>query len=232
MIVAIHQPNLFPWLGFFDKMRQADLFVLLDCVPFIRRGYQHRVHLKTPSGPRWLTVPVIKRNLFGQITKDVTINHDEHWQHDHRRSFEILYRRATFFDEYMAQLGKLYERHDDRLVEFTIPGIMWLRERLSIDTEIVRASRLNVTGVRSELLLALVQAVGGTVYLSGPSGRQYLETDLFDAAGIGVLWHKLSPFEYDQLYPPFASGLSTLDYLFNVGAAPWWQEKEERVNSR
>lgn len=39
MIVAIHQPNFLPWLGYFYKMLMADIFVFLDCVPFSKGGY-------------------------------------------------------------------------------------------------------------------------------------------------------------------------------------------------
>ena len=50
MIVSIHQPNLWPWLGFFDKMAASDLFILLDTVPFTKGGFQNRVQLKGPMG--------------------------------------------------------------------------------------------------------------------------------------------------------------------------------------
>ena len=57
MIVGIHQPNFFPWLGFFDKMVHCDVFILLDDVQFIKRGYQNRVQLKYPTGSNWFTLP-------------------------------------------------------------------------------------------------------------------------------------------------------------------------------
>src|SRR5207237_5691820 len=62
MIVSAHQPNFMPWLGFFDKMRKADLFVLVDHVQFERQNYQNRTRIKTGEGPRWLTVPVNQRS--------------------------------------------------------------------------------------------------------------------------------------------------------------------------
>jgi hypothetical protein len=80
--VAAHQPNLFPWLGFFDKMRDSDVFVLLDAVPFNRRGYQHRVRIGTPSGVQWLTLPVLKKGRYGEPTDQVRIDDSRPWRHD------------------------------------------------------------------------------------------------------------------------------------------------------
>ena len=37
-ICAIHQPNFFPWLGYFDKTVRADIFVLLDDVQYQKTG--------------------------------------------------------------------------------------------------------------------------------------------------------------------------------------------------
>ena len=34
MIVSIHQPMHFPYMGFFQKMEMSDLFILLDDVQF------------------------------------------------------------------------------------------------------------------------------------------------------------------------------------------------------
>jgi hypothetical protein len=59
MLVAIHQPNYFPWLGYLDRMAKADLFVVLDHVQFERRSYQNRIQILLEGEPRWLTVPVI-----------------------------------------------------------------------------------------------------------------------------------------------------------------------------
>jgi hypothetical protein len=59
MIVAIHQPQYLPWLGYFDKMLAADLFCYLDCVQFKKNEWQNRNRIKTAQGWQWLTVPVM-----------------------------------------------------------------------------------------------------------------------------------------------------------------------------
>ena len=58
MVVAIHQPEHLPWLGFFDKARQADLLILLDCVQFRKNYFQNRNRIRTEDGWCWITLPV------------------------------------------------------------------------------------------------------------------------------------------------------------------------------
>ena len=58
MIVAIHQPQYLPWLGYFGKMLQADIFCYLDTVQYKKNEWQNRNRIKTAQGWQWLTVPV------------------------------------------------------------------------------------------------------------------------------------------------------------------------------
>src|SRR5205809_6588550 len=58
MIVTIHQPNYLPYLGFFHKMANADLFVVYDTALYSKqRGLHNRNRINTPQGAQWLTVP-------------------------------------------------------------------------------------------------------------------------------------------------------------------------------
>ncbi|MBB6453304.1 hypothetical protein HNQ94_001752 [Salirhabdus euzebyi] len=223
MIVSIHQPNLFPWLGFFDKMAHSDMMILLDTVPFRKRSYQNRVKIKTPNGAQWLTVPVETKGKFAQLTKDVKVSDTINWKEDHQKMFQLFYSRSDHFDELFPQLESLYEEfHGDKLIDFTIPGIEWTKKQLGIETPLVTASSLGVNGKKSELLSDLVKSVGGTTYLSGPTGKDYLEHDIFAEKGIQVDYHSFSIFEYPQLFNAFEGGLSTIDYLFNVKRnTPW-----------
>ena len=94
-------------------------------------------------------------------------------------------------------------------------------DRLGIATRLVLASELDVSGSSTQLMINLTRAVGGDVYLSGPTGRKYLEPELFADAGVELRYHEFTPFEYPQLYGAFVPGLSCLDYLANVGFVPW-----------
>ena len=66
MKVAVHQPQYLPWLPYFLKIENADLFIFLDTVAFQKNGIQNRNKIKTAQGGQWLTVPV-RQNLGQKI---------------------------------------------------------------------------------------------------------------------------------------------------------------------
>lgn len=223
--VAIHQPNLFPWLGFFHKMSVVDVFVLLDGVPFNRRGYQHRVQIADPPGSRWLTLPVQKKGRYGERTDEVRIDETRPWRREHEGTLRHAYSKAPGFDRWFPEIVELYGTPAERMVEFTIPGIRWLMDRFGLDTDIVLASDLLRDDLRgSELLAALTLAANGDAYVSGPSGRDYLDEEVFTRNGVALEFTRYVSTAYPQFRQSgFVDGLSSLDLVFNVpDAVPGW----------
>lgn len=222
MIVAAHQPNFAPWLGFFDKARHADVLVLLDTVQFIKRGYQNRTRVKGPQGPQWLTVPVRSKGRYDQLTLDVEIDESTDWRRAHVRTLHGLFARAPHRDALLEVVESAYAQPvGPRLVDLNRVLISAVVERLDIATRLVWASELDVTGSSTRLMRDLTLAVGGDTYLSGPTGRTYLEPEILDEAGVALRYHRFDPFEYPQRFGTFTPGLSCFDYVANVGFEPW-----------
>ncbi|MFC5141937.1 WbqC family protein [Actinomycetospora rhizophila] len=228
MIVSAHQPNFVPWLGFFDKMAQSDVTVLLDSVQFIKRGYQNRARVKGPSGAQWLTVPVVTKGRYDQLTHHVEIDETQDWRQVHRRTLHGLLARTPHRDLVDELLEPVYgEGSPAMLAELNIALIREVAARLEIDTRIVLLSELDAPGSSSQLMLNLTRAAGGDVYLSGPTGRKYLEPGMFETAGIELRYHSFTPFEYAQPFGEFLPGLSCLDYVANVGFRSWRNQRED-----
>ena len=74
MIVAIHQPNYIPWLGFFYKIAKSDIFIFLDDVQYTKNSFINRNKIKTSQGSIWLTLPVRNKGRFGQLIREVELN--------------------------------------------------------------------------------------------------------------------------------------------------------------
>ncbi len=218
-VVAIHQPEFLPWLGFLNKLHQCDTFVLLDHVQFEKNYFQNRNRIRTatPHGWSWLTVPILTKGRFGQAICEVEMNESTDWRRKHLEAFRLHYAKAPAFEEYGPFLQAQYEKPWRRLTDFSMTLIEWIARSFGLERKILRSSEMGVGGARSRLLLSICEKVGATEYLSGISGRNYLETNLFEERGIRVRFQEFHHPVYRQCYEPFVPGLSSMDLLFNHG---------------
>ena len=219
MVVTIHQPEHLPWLGFFHKMMGADVFVLLDNVQFRKNYFQNRNRIRTPNGSQWLTVPLQKAPLDTNICDTVIGHGDGKWCRKAVRSVEQCYSKAQYFKDYFDDFTQIYQDPGRHLSEFNTRLIRFLMSALGIKREILMASEMGVGGKRGDLLLAICQVLEADIYLSGISGREYLDLERFAKAGIAVSFQEFHHPIYPQLYAPFAPCMSSLDLLFNCGPA-------------
>lgn len=107
--VAIVQSNYVPWKGYFDLIAAVDEFVLYDDMQYTRRDWRNRNRIKTPTGPQWLTVPVMVKGRFEQPIRDTRID-GTGWAERHWKALECSYRRAPAFAATAAWLEPLYWR--------------------------------------------------------------------------------------------------------------------------
>jgi len=219
MICGIHQPQTWPWLGFFAKIYQSDIFVFLDNVQFKKQEYQNRNKLKYGQQARWFTVPVI--HSFGQKINQVKINNRERWKHDHKQTLQTYYSKAEYFDKYYEEIKSIYDQNWELLYKFNLKTIYWLLEKLNISTKLYLASDLDTKQgegqAPAEKLINIVKKVDADTYLSGQGGQDYLNTDNFKKSDITLKFQNFEHPKYNQLNPRFISHLSTLDLLLNQG---------------
>lgn len=217
--IAIIQSAYIPWRGFFDLIGRCDEYVIFDSVQFARRHWHNRNCIKTAAGVQWLTIPVISKSRFDQPINEVEIA--EPWAEKHWRGIELAYKRAPFFKEISAFVQPLYEEAASKklLTDVNELFLRALSTHLGLRTKIVRDTAYPASGIKTERLLSICQAAGATTYLSGPSAKDYLREELFNAAGIEVEWMDYSGYPaYSQLHGPFIPTVSVLDTLFNTGA--------------
>ena len=217
MIVAIHQPNYAPWLGYFAKMARADVFVLLDDAQYTKNSYINRVQVDAGGAARWLTVPVSYR--FGDPIGRVRAA-NENWPRAHCDTLRTLYAGAPSFAAVWPWLAERYEALPALELSASNQALIAaLAERLGIRAKLCRASGLGAGAAKGDdRLIALVQACGtGAAYLSGRGGDKYQDPAKFAAAGVALAYNDFAHPTYDQGHEPFVSGLSILDALFRLG---------------
>lgn len=222
MLVAIHQPNFLPWLGYFDKLARADIFVLLDNVPLPKTGagYTNRVEIAASGRRHWLTVPTARAADARQSIDRARIVETGPWRRKLMTTIEQGYARAPAFAEIMPVVRRIFEHPGDRLAEFNIHAIRLIAGLVGLDaSRLRRASELESCGTATERLISLVRAVGGTAYLCGGGAGGYQEDEKFAAAGLRLRYQAFAHPVYPQGSAAFMPGLSIVDTLMNCGAA-------------
>lgn len=217
-VVAIHQPNFLPSLGYFDKIARADVFVLLDDVEFSKGSYTNRVRILVNGEPRWLTVPVDRSGGSSQPIAEVRIREDGGWRDKAVETIRHAYARAPHFDEAFAVVEPLLRTRTDRLAELNEAAIRELARRVAADgPELVRSSSLGAGGRATDRLVEIVLSVEGDAYLGGGGAGGYQEDEKFERAGIELLRQDFSHPDYPQAAEEPVHGLSAIDALMSCG---------------
>jgi len=215
--LSAHQPGYLPYPGTFAKIADCDVFVIFDDVQYERRGFTNRCQIKTKDGPQWLTVPVESKNHFSTKIKDVRIaNH--HWQRKHLRSIEIAYSKAPYFRDYYQGLADLLlDCEWSYLVDLCYNLTHWLCHCLDIDPPLDKASNYDLQGQKSDLVLDMCRQLDADEYIFGTNGRNYVDRESFENAGITPLFQTYRQQSYPQLHGDFVPNMSVIDMLFNCG---------------
>lgn len=216
-IVSIHQPEHLPWLGFFHKMRRADAFVLLDNVQFAKNYFQNRNRVLGTTGEyEWLTVPVLQQNRLSSTIRDARIADVGGWRRKYLGRFHRNYAKSPYYEMTSDILLSALSLKTKFLIDVNLEIISSIRTHLSVSTPLFMASDLDATGDKTDLLLSICQTLNAERYLSGPTGRTYLNMSTFFEAGINVDFHEFSESFLDQQMNtlPF---LSSIHYLAELG---------------
>lgn len=219
--VGILQPVYLPWLGYFEQMARTDHFVFLDDVQYTHQDWRNRNRIKTATGPTWLTVPIRRCPLHTPIC-EVEINDEHGWQRRHLRTIEQNYGKCRHFQPFFDDLASELRRAPRHLADLDCRLIHLLCRYLEIETPTSRASTISPSAQpaprdRQERLIDLCRHFGATRFYEGRSGRSYIDVDLFEEAGIEVVFQEYRHPSYRQAFGEFVSHQSAIDLVMNTG---------------
>lgn len=215
MIVSIHQPQFFPWLGYFEKIASSDVFVLLDDVQFKKNEWQNRNRIKTAGGPQWLTVPV--QYHFPEKIMEVKINNQVDWKKKHLHALEYNYSKAEYFNSVNPVISAIYDNNWDGISDLNTITIQKSMEILKINTPLIKSSELNMPGSSTERLVNICKHFKASSYIAGQGGKDYLDESLFIKENIKVVYQDFKHPVYKQCFGDFLSHMSIIDLLCNCG---------------
>ncbi len=220
-IVSIHQPHFLPWLGYFNKIQNSNLFIILDDVQFRKNYFQNRTQIKnTNAEPFWFTIPVNKASLETPINK-ITIS-EKHDLKKNTKQLEGFYQKTPFFKEYFPELKEILEKKYTHLSVLNYDLLLWALKILTIETTLKHSSEIlsNTIANPNDRLIALCKETNATHYIAGKGGKNYIDEQLFESNNIKIIWQEFDTLkiEYPQINGTFLPNLSFLDVLFNIGA--------------
>lgn len=217
--VVIHQPDFLPYLGFFQRLLVADVFVVLDTAQFVdgtSQSWMHRDKIKTPQGEKWLSLS-IKKPPRDTAIRDVMLSDAVDWRTGNLNLLQANYRKAPCFREIFPFVEQLYAFECERMMDFNLKSIEMLLALFDIKVPMVFASELDVQGRKNDLLVDILKKTAATHYLSGVGARAYFDPAPFMEANIEVVWQNFTHPIYPQLHGDFVPYLSSIDMLFNCG---------------
>ena len=230
MKVGIIQSNFLPWLGYFDFIRETDLFIIHDDLQYTKGDWRNRNKIKTPRGVEWITVPVHYRST-SQLIEETPVDYSSPWTRRMLNRIRESYRHAPCFEPYFSELSELLSQPAPSISDLDLRMIHWVCRNLEIGTPIRMSREYHPQGTKTERLIGILTQVQASTYLSGPAARAYLIPEMFEQAGIRLEYKQYNYPAYEQLYPPFELGVSVIDLLFMKGkdARFYLEHKEKEV---
>jgi len=214
----MHQPNYLPWIGLFSKIIQGDCFVIMDNLQYTKDGVIHRNKIRTNTGFGYLTIPINKD--FREVSINaVELPCDQKWKETHWQTIYRNYKKADFFQDYSEYFESLYKKDFRYLWMINVEIIRYLLKNFNINVEIIIGSSLNLNQnlKHTDMIIACMEKIGAKTYLSGPSGRNYMEFEKARRAGLTLRFSEFIHPVYKQRYPGFEPNISAIDLLFNMG---------------
>ena len=236
MRVTIHQPEFAPWLGFFHKASLADSLILLNDVQFRKNYFQNRNRIRNARGTSWITVPVERSSLSTKISEvRIAATTNPQWAQRIGSTVTQAYHQASYFESIFAEFSTHLMQAGDSLVDVNIPLLRWMLHEFGQTCKVLLSSSLAVNSTGSQRILDLCLAAGAETYVSGISGRDYLDLKEFERAGIRIEFQQFHHPVYNQLHSGFVPQISALEVLFLFGPSssqllqPNWPERLETV---
>lgn len=221
-IVAIHQPNYLPWLGYFFKLFLADTLLLYDTAEINKAGYTRRVKIRSKhneSADTWLTLPLNKFSDSARICDIEVFQPEESWE-KHKNLFYEHYHQAPFWKELEEMLQ--YHPATTRLSEFNAGLIKLIADQLNVEATIVYSSDLqsDIKGPEYNLFAAL--ELGASHYIRGKGEQVYGAAINWAEYGIAIAnldFPKLMSAEkvWQSKFPTWLPGLSIIDSIAYAG---------------
>ena len=217
MKIAIMQPYIFPYLGYFQLINAVDKFVFYDDVNYIKGGWINRNQILLNGNKNLFSIPLKNASSFQTISE--TLIHAELyliWKKKFLKSLEQSYRKAPFFDDVYHLIQHVFELDNKTITELCIESIKQVSTYLELKTVFETSSQQYATTKGMEKaarLISICQLNCTDTYINPSGGKELYQKEYFKENGIDLFFieNQLPP--YKQFNNDFVAGLSIIDVL-------------------
>lgn len=190
MKIAIMQPYFFPYEGYFDLIRKVDLFVFLDDVQYIRRGWVNRNKINA-AHPLYLTVPVQKASR-DTLIKDMKISGE--WVTKHLETFKHVFGQKVVSNKVFQYYQSLAEQDD--LCPMLCNSVKWMSKHLGISGKFDYSHNYPSIQKGKERILELCKILKADQYFNLPGGIKLYDPVEFQQRDIDLKFLDTSHFDH------------------------------------
>ena len=214
MRVAIMQPYLFPYLGYFQLMDAVDCFVFFDDAQYMKGGWINRNRILLGGAPRWWTYPVIREDYTLPIRQR---RYDRSMETDVSfiGKIEAAYRGAPGRDQGVALVRSCFDNPENIVSRFNARQLVEVASLLGIDCDFLVSSELEYDRSLSgqDRVIELCTRLGASHYVNSMGGVALYQRSRFEQAGIELCFLRPRLPAYAQFGAPHVPLLSVVDVL-------------------
>ena len=230
MKIVISQPMFFPWIGLFEQLKLADVFIYYDDVQYpTSSSFINRVQIKTmQNDTSWLSLPVKKHPTYSKIL-EVNIAPSDIWLKTHEGLLNHAFMKTKYKNDVFDLYLKVVSKNFKDISSFNIFAFEEIAKYFNIINQkrIYRSSELNIQGKSSQRLLEICKYFGASEYITGWGAKNYIDYKIFEEEKIKICYMDYNKTEYPQKFGSFTPYVSILDLIANCG-----QDGSKYINSQ
>ena len=230
MKLAIMQPYLFPYIGYYQLMSSVDKFIIYDDVSYIKNGWINRNRILVNGNAHYFTVPVIGGSCNNKIN---TVKIDKTKKKAINKiivTIEQAYKKSIFFDEVFPVIYGVLSKEYDFISDLATASLLSIKNQLDIGAEVVLTStnydNNNLTA--KDRVIDINVKEHASIYINSEGGRLLYDKQTFKLNGVNLRFIHPKILPYKQLCNgEFVPSLSIIDVAMNNG----WDSTKQLLNS-
>ena len=215
MKIAIMQPYIFPYIGYFQLIHAADIFVFYDDVNYINRGWINRNRILLNGKDQLFTIPC-KEASQNKLIKDIEVLADKKALQKMLATMQVAYKKAPFFADVYPVIEKVFNVNEgDTISEMAIASVADVCKYLSINKIFKKSSEEynNRELKKADRLIDICHLEGISNYVNPPGGREIYTKEYYGAKDVDLEFLISERVDYEQFDNEFVPWLSIIDIL-------------------